>query len=456
MTGTLTMTARRPRAARALGSGVLRVAAGFGVVLLVGTLLLMLPAASEDGSATRPPDALFTAVSAICVTGLVVVETQAHWSFFGEVVIVLLIQVGGLGYMVGTSMILWALGRRLGVRDQHMLRLYYGAPTVNEALRFARTVVIFALTFEAVGAILLWLLFVQAGVPASTSTWWAVFHSISAFNNAGFAITGADMTPFAENAGVLLTISVLVIAGSIGSVPLVLLAQRRSIHRLPLDSKLILLTTLILLVVGTVYLAVAEWTNDATFTGFSSPRKVVLAFFQATMPRTAGFSAVDIGAMHDESKFLQVGLMFIGGAAGSTAGGIKVGTFSILFVAIVATVRGRNDVVGFGRRVPAMVIRQALTVSLLMVAATFGLGVVLLILSNGKHDFIDVLLEAQSALSTVGLSAGITASFNDAGRAALIAGMIAGRFGPLLLVLEMTRTRARRAIHLPHDSIRLG
>ena len=456
MAGTLNLTVRRPHPARALGSGTARVVMGFGAILLTGTLLLMLPAASADGESTRAPDALFTAVSAICVTGLVVVETQTHWSFFGEAVIALLIQVGGLGYMVGTSLVLWALGRRLGVRDQHMLRLYYGAPTVSEAVDFAKTVVKYAIGLEIVGAIVLYFCFLFADVPASTSVWWAIFHSLSAFNNAGFAVTGADMVPFAGNAAILLTISFLVIAGGIGSVPLVVLARRRSVRGLPLDTRLILVTTVALLVVGTAYLAVFEWSNMGTFERVSEPKRAVLAFFQATMPRTAGFSAVDVGQMHDESKFLQVGLMFIGGAAGSTAGGIKVGTFSVLFIAIVATVRGRNDIVGFGRRVPAMVIRQALTLSLIMVAATFGLATFLLIVSNGEHEFIDVLFEAQSALSTVGLSGGITASFGDVGRGALIVGMLVGRFGPLVLVLEMTRTRARRTVHLPEDSIRLG
>jgi trk system potassium uptake protein TrkH len=454
--GNVTMTIGHPEPARALGSGTLRVVVGFGAILLAGTLLLMLPVASADGDSTRAPDALFTAVSAICVTGLVVVETQEHWSFFGELVIALLIQVGGLGYMVGTSLVLWALGRRLGVRDRHMLRLYYGAPTVGEAIDFAKTVVKYAIGLEIAGAIVLWLLFVQADVPASTSIWWAIFHSLSAFNNAGFAITGADMVLFAGNSAILMTIAFLVIAGGIGAVPLVVLARRRSVRGLPLDTRLILATTIALLAFGTAYLAAFEWTNDGTFERVSEPQKAVLAFFQSTMPRTAGFSAVDVGQMRDESKFLQVGLMFIGGAAGSTAGGIKVGTFSLLFVAIVATVRGRQDVVGFGRRVPAMIIRQALTLSLIMVAATFSLAIFLLAVSNGEHEFIDVLFEAQSALSTVGLSGGITAGFNDVGRAAIIAGMLVGRFGPLLLVLEMTRTRAKRPAHLPQDSIRLG
>lgn len=454
--GTFTMSLSRPRPARALGSGWTRIGAGFALIIAAGTVLLMLPFAHEGGESTSFMDALFTAVSAVCVTGLVVVETQEHWSFFGEAVILVLLQVGGLGYMVGTSMVLWVLGRRLSVRDTHMLRLYYGAPTAGEAIAFALRVVKFALAFEAVGIAILWVAFVRADVSAAESAWWAVFHSLSAFNNAGFAITGADMVPYAADPLLLGTISILVIAGGIGAVPFFAVARRRSLRNLPLDANLIFITTIVLLVLGTGYIAIAEWSNPATLGAIAEGDRPMLAFFQATMPRTAGFSAIDTGALRDETKFLQVGLMFIGGAAGSTAGGIKVGAFSVLFVGMVATLRGRNEIVGFHRTIPPMVIRQALTLGLLMVAATFALTTVLLVAAGDEFRFIDVVFEAQSALSTVGLSGGITAEFNGFGKAALIAGMIIGRFGPLLLVLEMTRTRRRPPMRRPEDSIRLG
>jgi trk system potassium uptake protein TrkH len=414
----------------------------------------MLPQASADGESTRSLDALFTAVSALCVTGLVVVDTQTHWSFFGEVVIAVLMQVGGLGYMVGTTMVLWVLGRRLGVRDQQMLRLYHGAPSMGEALSFARTVALFALVFEVAGIIALYLAFVAADVPASTSVWWAVFHSISAFNNAGFNITAADLNPFINDPAIILTITVLLVAGGIGSVPVVVLLRERSVRRLPLDSKLIFATVGALLVLGTLFIGVAEWNNEDTLGRAEPEQRPVVAFFQAATPRTAGFSAVDVASMSDESKFMQVGLMFIGGSAGSTAGGIKVGTFSVLFIAILATLWGREEIVGLGRRVPFMVIRQALTVALLFVAALFTLTVVLM--SASDFAFLDVLFEAQSALSTVGLSTGITAGFGDTGRIALIVGMLVGRFGPLILVLEMTRPRTASPIRYPQDGIRLG
>ncbi|MCA9854184.1 MAG: Trk family potassium uptake protein, partial [Dehalococcoidia bacterium] len=345
---------------------------------------------------------------------------------------------------------------RLSVRGQFLLRQYYGAPTVGEAAHFARNVIAYAAIFEVVGVVVLWFAFVEADVSPGESAWWALFHSVSAFNNAGFAVTGADMIPYAGDPFVLMPIAFLVIAGSVGAIPVLSLTHRRTLRALSLDTKLIFVTTAGLLVVGCVYILLAEWTNPETLGRVSSGDRPVLAFFQSAMPRTAGFSAVDAGAMSDETKFLQVGLMFIGGAAGSTAGGIKVGTFSILLIAIVATLRGSDDMVGFGRRVPAMVIRQALTLGLLMVAATFGLATILLIVGGGEFVFIDVLYEAQSALSTVGLSGGITAEFNEVGRLAIVAGMILGRFGPLILVLEMTKRRPKGHIRLPEDSIRIG
>lgn len=444
----------RPRRAATLGSGSLRVLLGFGTLLAIGTVLLVLPAAAEDGTATNPLDALFTAVSAMCVTGLVVFDTQQHWSLFGEIVIAVLMQIGGLGYMMGATLIFWVFGRRMGLRDQHLLRLYYGAPSVSEALGFMKTVALYAALFQVLGAVLLWIAFSRTGVGADTSIWWGIFHSISSFNNAGFNVTGTDLVPWANDPFLLLTVAILIIAGGLGSVPVVMLLSRRSPARLPLDTRLILLTTLALLLIGTVYLAAAEWTNEATFERVNPFHRVVLAFFQSATPRTAGFSAVDTGAMTDQAKFLQVGLMFVGGSAGSAAGGLKVGTFSVLLLAMLATFRGRSEIVGLGRRVDAMLIRQALTLALLFVAIVFGLTFVLLTVSDAP--FIDVLFEAQSALSTVGLSSGLTPHWNAFGKVMLILGMLFGRFGPLVLVLEMTRSRPAVPRHAPEDSIRLG
>lgn len=453
--GTQTVTVGTVSPARSFGSGATRVVIGFGLMLALGTGLLMTPWAAADGEWTSFIDALFTAVSAICVTGHTVVDTQTHWSFFGEAVILALIQIGGLGYMLGASIVFWALGRRLGLRDRHFLRLYYGAPSMGETVSFARNVAIFAFSFELAGAVLLWLLFVGEGVGASTSVWWSIFHSISAFNNAGFNVTGNDLLDYSGNVPMLMTISLLVVAGGLGAMPVITVFGRKRWHRLPIDHRLIFLTTAAILLLGTAVITVFEWTNANSIGSVAEWKRPFLAFFEAAMGRTAGFSAVNVANMHDETKFFYVGIMFIGGAAGSTAGGIKVGTFALLLVAILAAVRGRDEVILFRRRIPGAVVQQALTIALLGVA--FAFAYVFFVALTVDRPFIDIMFDAVSALGTVGASTGVVGTMDSfAGKLLIISAMLLGRFGPLLLVLHMTRPRKKSTIRLPEDSIRLG
>lgn len=452
--GSHTISLERPPRARRPSSGILTVIAGFSAILVIGTVLLWLPMSTAEPGWAHLYDALFTAVSALCVTGLVVVETSDHWSVWGHIWILFLIEAGGLGYMMGTSLILWIIGRRLGLRDQYMLRLYYGAPTMAETLTFARRVAAFALAFQLAGALFLWLFFMRDGMAIDKAAWWAIFHSVSAFNNAGFNITGNDLVPFVNDAPVLLTVSVLVVAGGIGAVPILALVGRRSFHHLPLDAKLVFGATAALLGAGTLFIMAVEWANDATLGQADAIHRPIVAFFQAIVPRTAGFSAIDIRELSDEAKFFQMALMLIGGAAGSTAGGIKVGTFALLFFAITAAMAGREEATAFGRYIPHTIIYQALSIVLLAIALAF-IVCILLLWSSDYRD-IDVLFEALSAVGTVGLSTGVTGDATSFGRAVIIVAMILGRFGPLVLVLAMNRPRRRSSYHLPEDSIRLG
>lgn len=441
---------RRP----AVGSGVARLAFGFGAILLIGTLALTTPLASEDGTWVHPRDALFTAVSAICVTGLTVVDTPSHWSNFGESIILALIQVGGLGYMVGTTVVMWALGRQVGIRDRNMLRLYYGAPSMSETFSFARSVALFTLVMEAGGALILWAAFRAEGVPAGQAAWWGIFHSVSAFNNAGFSLTGRDMVPYTDNPVVLATLILLIIMGGIGFLPVVNLMRRRSFRRLPLDNKLIYVTSGALLIAGMLFTAAVEWNNRQTLGALPTFERPLVALFQSTSARTAGFSAIDMSALHDQTKLATIGLMFIGAAAGSTGGGLKVGAFSLLFAVMVATVRGEQEVSAFRKRIPVTVIQQATTLALYHVALVFGFSLALTFAAD--RPFIDLLFEAQSALSTVGLSTAGTVSLGTTAHAILILAMLAGRFSPVMLVLYMTRPRRKVPYHHPVDSVRLS
>lgn len=452
--GTTEVAITLPRPARSFGSGALRSLSGFAVVLALGTVLLMVPAATADGE-TTVVEALYTAVSAVCVTGHVIYDTQAHWSLMGEIVILVLIQVGGLGYMMGTTVILWAMGRQLGLRDRQLLRLYYGAPSLGETLSFARTIGLYTLAFEATGAIVLFGVFLGEGRGITESAWWAVFHSVSAFNNAGFHITGVDLVPYRDNPVVLVTVALLVIFGGLGAIPVLAFTRNWSWAPLPLDAKLIFLTTGVLLALGTAAYLILEWRNDETLGTVDPLYRPLLAFFQSAMPRTAGFSAIPVVELEDETKFLTIALMFIGGAAGSTAGGVKVGTFALLFFAILATFRGRDEATVLRRQIPERIIRQAIVIALSAIAVVFGFTFTLTLVSD-EASFIDVMFDGVSALATVGLSTGPASRGSDLVHLVYIAAMLIGRFGPLALVLEMNRQRKRSTYRTPEDSIRLG
>jgi trk system potassium uptake protein TrkH len=449
--GTFNMTLDAPAPARRVGSGSLEIGLTFAAIVVIASVLLSL-SFTNAGPTASPLEGVFTSVSAISGTGLVVFDTQAQFTFAGEAVILIVIQVGGLGYMLGVSVILWAIGGRLGVRDSHMLRLYYGLPTLGEAARFIRNLALYAFACEAAGAIVLWFGFTAAGVDGDTAVWWAVFHSVSSFNEAGFNLTGADLLPFASEPLVLAPSGVLAVLGAVGAIPVLLLLQTRG-RMLPLDSRVILGGTALLLLLGWAFIGIAEWTNGETIGSVALTDRPLLAAEQSAMWAT-GFSAIPTSELHDSTKFFLVGMMFVGGAAGSAAAGVKIGTFLLLLAVIFATLRGREAVTMLGREVPFMVARQAMVIALGLVAFIFALTVFLLTVSDDAA--IDVMFEAVSATANVGWTPLDTASWGAAGRVALIVGMLVGRFAPLLLVLEMTRKRGQSPLRYPSEGVRLG
>jgi trk system potassium uptake protein TrkH len=449
--GTFDMTLDAPRPARRVGSGSVQIALSFAAVVIAATVLL-----STEYTSTGEPgsvlEGLFTAVSAISGTGLVVFDTQAQFNFAGEVVIALVIQIGGLGYMLGVSMILWAIGGRLGLRDRQMLRLYYGIPTVQEAVRFLRLLAIYALACEVIGAVALWYGFWQSGVDGQTAIWWGIFHSISSFNEAGFNLTGQDLLPWADDPFVLVPSAILAVLGAIGALPMLLLLQTRG-RRLPLDARVILGGTLLLLGIGWAFIGIGEWANELTLGGVEATDRPLLALEQSAMWAT-GFSAVPTAELNDHTKFFLVGMMFVGGAAGSAAAGIKIGAFLLLLATMIATFRGREQVTMLGREVPFIVVRQAMALALGLVGFIFALVVALLAVSD--LPTLDVVFDAVSACANVGWTPVATAEWGTAGRSLLILGMLVGRFGPLVMVLEMTYPRAQAPYRYPEEGIRLG
>ena len=431
---------------------------GFGALILVGTVLLMLPISSAAGTWTPPIDALFTATSAVCVTGLVVVDTGTHWSPFGHVVIFALIQTGGFGFMTGSTLLLFLLvGRRTGLRDRVLIQASTGVPDLGSVTSLVKRVAIFTVVCEGVAAIALSVAFLFRGHDLAESAWWGAFHSVSAFNNAGFDLIGdfQSLTDFADDPFVLVPIAILIVLGGLGFAIVGDVVGKWRWTRIALETKIVLVMTAVLLFGGAAAIASFEWTNPATLGAMPEAQRPLNALFESATLRTAGFSALSTGGLTEASLFIVMALMFIGGASGSTAGGIKVNTFSILLVAIVSTARGRPSAEAFGRRIPHILIYRALSVALLSIAAVFLVALGLEVLTPNA-SFVQVLFEAVSAVGTVGASTGITRDLPDLARLIVVLAMFVGRLGPLTLVLALT-ARARPIAYRPAvETMRIG
>ncbi len=432
----------------------------FAVLISVGTILLMLPVAAASGQGTRFIDALFTATSAACVTGLVVLDTGNHWSPFGQVVIMLLIQLGGFGIMAGSTLLLFLFLRRTTLRDRVLVQESLGGLQLGTVLTLVRRIALFTIACEVVGAVVLSIAF-MAGPEAGPrwhpmGIWWGVFHSVSAFNNAGFDLTGGfqSLIPFRDDWVVLLTHGLLLVLGGLGFAIVGDAVGRRRWSRMALETKLVLATTVGLLVGGTVLIGLIEWTNPATLGGLPEEQRVLNAFFESATLRTAGFTALDTGALVDATLFVVMALMFIGGASGSTAGGIKVNTFAVLLIAIASTVKGEPSATAFGRRIKHAIVYRALAVMVLSLGFVFliGLGLTL----TTEATFVQTLFEAISAFGTVGASTGITPGLSDPARFIAVFAMFVGRLGPLTLVLALA-ARAHAVSYRPAvESVRIG
>jgi len=415
---------------------------------LLGALLLSIPAASEVPG--RPPAlaALFTATSAVCVTGLVVVDTSGYWTTLGEWIVLALIQVGGLGIMTLSSLIVFVVARRLGLRQRLVAAAETHATDLGGIRHVLVGVVRLSFAVEAVVALALCLRFWLAHDEAlGRAAYLGVFHAVSAFNNAGFSLFSDNLVAFNRDPFVLLALAATIVIGGLGLPVWVQIARNpRLPRRWNLHAKMTVATAALLIVAGWVLLAWFEWTNPDTLGPMSTPDALVNALFHSVTPRTAGFNSVDVAAMREPSRLVTEILMFIGGGSGSTAGGIKVTTFALLGWVMWAELRGDPDVVVFERRIPGEAQRQALTVALLalgtVIVATMGL------LATTRLPRADLLFEAVSALGTVGLSTGATALLSTPSQLILVALMILGRVGPPTLVAALVlRERERLYRH---------
>jgi potassium uptake TrkH family protein len=452
--GTATKQQRARRRWRAQPTQIVFLALAAGVV--VGTLLLLLPIAAQGQGGASPIQAFFTAVSAICVTGLVIVDTPTFWSGFGQVVILVLIQVGGLGVMTLASLIGLAVARRFSLQT----RLTTAAETKSVGLDDVRRLIVgivkITLAVEAVASLILFLWFaLRYGEPIGTAAWHAVFHSVSAFNNAGFALFSNNLVDYVGDPVVSLVLSAAVIIGGLGF-PVIIQLRRywRTPLRWSMNTRIVLFATAALLVLGTLYITAIEWNNPATLGPLDWPQKILAGFFQSVQTRTAGFNSIDMAGTHDATLLGMTALMFIGAGPAGTAGGIKVTTFAVLLFILVAEIRGDVAVNIFGKRLSRAVHRQAISVVLLAVAAVISSTAAIMLMTG--FGLGPVLFETVSAFATVGLSTGITADIPIPGQLILAALMFIGRLGPITFAAALALRERGILYQLPKERPIIG
>lgn len=427
------------------------VAVAFAAAIAVGTVLLLLPASSQQAGSTSGLTALFTATSAVCVTGLTVVDTSTHWSGFGQAVILGLVQVGGLGIMTLSSLIILALSRRLGMRQRLVAASTTGSLAPGDVRGLLVRVVRLTLTAEALTALVLFARFAWTHDEApGRAAHLAVFHSVSAFNNAGFALFPDSFAGFQRD-GVLLVVTALaIVAGGLGFPVWAQLGRHRHhVRRWDLHTKLTVSTTAGLVLVGWAAFLWFEWANPATMGALPAGDSMANALFQSISFRTAGLSSIDVGEVQAPTQLLTEVLMFIGGGSASTAGGIKVTTFALLGWVMWAELRGDPDVVVFERRIPLAAQRQALTVALMAVGVVVGSTMLLLATSDLPRP--DLLFETVSALGTVGLSTGITPALSATSQVVVIVLMYLGRIGPPTLFAALVLRERQRLYRYPEE-----
>lgn len=413
------------------------IAVAFAAIILLGTILLALPIASRSGQSHGVVPALFTATSATCVTGLIAGDTWTMWSGFGQAVILCLIEIGGLGFMSVASLVIFALRKKIGLRQRMIIAQALSVSEMESVVKIQKWVLLGSLTIQLAGMAVLFIRFLpEYGLTQAAK--WSVFHAVSAFCNAGFDIVGnyapnANMIYFNEDPVVLITLMTLIVIGGLGFFVWQEVATERSFKKFSVYTKLVLLMTAALIIGGAVAIALLEWNNPGTLGGMNTPTKILNAFFQSVTVRTAGFTSVDQAALTEGSKAVSIILMLIGGSSGSTAGGIKTVTFLVLVLFMVARARGRSTVTVFRRAVSQDRIMDAATITGLMVGLAV-LGAVF-ITATCPVGFTDALFETASALATVGLTAGVTPVLNLPAQLMIILFMYFGRVGILTISL---------------------
>lgn len=427
----------------------------FGAVIGFGTVMLMLPSASTSGYVTNFIDALFTATSATCVTGLTVLDTGTHFTLFGQIVILMLIQVGGLGIMTISTAFAIILGQRITLKLESVMHSVVGEPQQVNVLNLLRSIVLVTALIEFIGAVMLFTKF-STYMATGKAMYYAIFHSISAFCNAGFSLWSDNLSMYIDSPIVNFSITGLIILGGLGFSVLIdlyhYLSTPRKTRRLTLHSKAVLLTTLILAVGGCILLYLAEYYG--VMDDFPIWRRIMASWFQSISARTAGFNTLNINGIGSAAVLITLVLMFVGASPGSTGGGIKTTTFTVLIMSVISMLRGRKDLVLFNRKIPASNIREATSLVTLSAGLIFVTVFILMLIEPFKFE--QILFEAISAFGTVGLSMGITSSLTPLGKLLITLLMYIGRIGPLTLIFAVSISKKQANVSFAEEKMAIG
>ena len=435
---------------------------GFLALIVIGTILLMMPFATVSGTWNNFIVALFTSTSAVCVTGLAVVDTGTDFSFWGQLTILLLIQVGGLGYMMTTTFLILLLGRKFDLRQKFAIQESFDRPFLQGSNNLVRSIIATTMIFEITGIFLLLTAFVGK-FGWSTGLWYSIFHSISAWNNAGFSLFSDSLVGYRSSWVVNLVISALVIFGGIGYQVIIemylwlvnVIKRKSERFCFSLNFKVVISTTIVLLGVGTIAFFLTELNNPETLANLSFDDKLLAAWFQSMTTRTAGFNSINLGEMTTAGLFITMGFMFIGASPSGTGGGIKTTTFRILYNSTKSVLRGKNEVVVYQREVPSTLILKAVAVVFGTAASIISMTILISVFDTG-FDFLAILFEVISAFATVGLSTGITSSISVASKIALVFAMYIGRVSILILIAAFIGDPSPSTLHYPEENLLVG
>ena len=435
---------------------------GFAGVILIGAILLSLPIATQTGESISFLDALFTSTSAVCVTGLVVVDTATYWSFFGHIVIIMLIQVGGLGFMTITTLFSLIIKKRINLKERLLIQESLNQIDLSGLVKLTRYILLMTFTIEGIGALILSTVFIpQFGFVKGT--WYSIFHAISAFCNAGFDLMGtvsgpfSSLTSYVNNTTITLAISLLIILGGLGFPVILDIIRNKKISKLNMHSKIVLISTAILILFGMAFILLVEYNNHDTLGNLNLKGKLLASLFQSVTIRTAGFNTIDLALLNQASLFIMMIFMFIGASPASTGGGVKTTTIATLILTVKSLLLGKEDIEVFERRISSSTVKKSVGIFFVGISAV-SIGILLLSLTEGEFNLVEAAFEVISSFATVGLSIGGSINLTSIGKLLIVIYMFMGRVGLLTIFLALVskNTVNKQLIRYPECRIIVG